>query len=87
MLSKQVIINNETGLHARPASMLVKEASKYQSEITITVDDKEANAKSIMSVLALGAKKGQTVQIRVNGLDEENALQGVHSLFEQNFGE
>ncbi|MFX0560360.1 HPr family phosphocarrier protein [Tepidibacillus infernus] len=45
------------------------------------------NAKSIMSVLALGAKKGQTVQIRVNGLDEENALEGVHSLFEQNFGE
>ncbi|MFX0560361.1 HPr family phosphocarrier protein [Tepidibacillus infernus] len=41
MLSKQVIINNETGLHARPASMLVKEASKYQSEIIITVDDKE----------------------------------------------
>ncbi|MFV9510578.1 HPr family phosphocarrier protein [Tepidibacillus sp. LV47] len=87
MLTKKVIVTNETGLHARPASKLVKETSKYQSEIKIAKNDKEANGKSLMSVLALGVTKGEVVELKVSGPDEVNALNGLVALFEQNFGE
>lgn len=68
-------ILGESGLHARPASMLVSEASKFQADITITIEKEERtiNAKSIMSVLSLGGAKGDQVTVKINGDDEEDA--------------
>lgn len=82
-----VQLQNETGLHARPASMFVKTASKYKAEIKIFKDDKEYNAKSIISVLSMGATKGDKLTIMAMGEDAEEALADIQTLVKSNFGE
>ena len=77
-------IKDELGIHARPAGMLVKEAKKYQSKITITKEGKSAEASKLMAVMSLGVKCGQTVQIAVEGPDEEDAAAGIQAFFEAN---
>lgn len=74
MKEKTFIVTDETGIHARPASLLVSSASKFRSEITIEYKEKKANLKSIMGVMALGVKKGETIKITADGLDEEEAI-------------
>ena len=64
--------------------MLVKEAKKYQSKITITKEGKTAEASKLMAVMSLGVKCGQTVQIAVEGADEEAAAAGIQAFFEAN---
>ena len=58
---KKVTVQNESGLHARPASLFVKEASKFKSEIMILYDDKEVQAKSILGVMSLGQNRGSII--------------------------
>ncbi|WP_026477766.1 HPr family phosphocarrier protein [Alkaliphilus transvaalensis] len=87
MVKETVIINCEAGLHARPATLLVKEAGKYKSEITLISGTVEINAKSIMGIMALGGKKGQSIEIKVEGTDEKMALEAIVALFNSNFGE
>jgi len=70
-------IVDKVGLHARPASQLAKEASKYQADIKISVDGKNGNLKSIMNVMAMAIKSGQEVVIEADGPDEEQALAGI----------
>lgn len=77
-------IQDELGIHARPAGLLVKEAKKFGSKIIIAKDGKEAEASKLMAVMALGVKQGQTVSISVEGSDEEAALQAMQSFFEKN---
>jgi phosphocarrier protein len=74
MISEKVTILNETGLHARPASIFVNTAAKFKSNLTIAKGEKQANAKSILSVLGLGISKGTEVTISADGPDEELAL-------------
>ena len=77
MVSKQTSITNATGLHARPASLFVTEAKKYQSNVTIKNVDKDTapvNAKSIMMILAAGLGTGTKVEITCDGADENEAL-------------
>ena len=77
MVSKQTSITNATGLHARPASLFVTEAKKYQSNVTIKNVDKDSapvNAKSIMMILAAGLGTGTKVEITCDGADENEAL-------------
>ena len=64
--------------------MLVKEAKKYQSKITITKEGKSAEASKLMAVMSLGVKCGQTVQIAVEGPDEEEAAAGIQAFFDGN---
>ena len=87
MKKLEVTLENETGLHARPASLLVKEASKYKSNITIELDGQEYVAKSIMSVLSMGAGKGTHLVFKAEGEDEDAAIEGIKNLIDQNFGE
>ncbi len=82
-----VQLQNDTGLHARPASMFVKIAGEYQAEIKVFKDDKEYNAKSIISVLSMGASKGDTLTITAAGEDAEEALTAIKTLVKNNFGE
>ena len=84
MKNFEYTIKDELGIHARPAGMLVKEAKKYQSKITITKDEKTAEASKLMAVMSLGVKCGQTVQIAVDGPDEEAAAAGIQAFFEGN---
>ena len=63
MIEKEFIIENESGLHARPAARLIKEASSFSSDISIIRGNKVGNAKSLLSVLALGVYKGTKVKV------------------------
>ena len=77
-------IKDAIGIHARPAGLLVKEAKNYQSKITIRVNGKAAEATKLMAVMGLGVKCGQTVEVEVEGADEDTALEGVKNFFETN---
>lgn len=74
MYKETIVLENETGLHARPASIFVKETSKYISEIKIIKEGNEYNAKSIMSILSMGAAKGDELTLKAEGEDEEKAV-------------
>lgn len=83
MKSKKVVITNETGLHARPASTLVAFVKKYASDITLINGEKKANAKSIINVLTLGAKKGTEIEVQANGSDEDVAIEEITKFIEE----
>ena len=87
MYMDKVVIKNETGLHARPASMFVKVASKYKSEITLIKEEKEYNAKSLMAILSMGAGKDTEITIKAEGVDEKEATEDLKTLVDSNFGE
>lgn len=78
------VINDELGMHARPAGLLVKLAAGYQSEIVISKDGKEANAKRIMALMGLGATKGTEITVKVEGPDEEEAAKAVEEFLKGN---
>lgn len=80
MYEKSVTIKNEIGLHARPASLFIQEAIRYQSDIEVVKDDKKYNGKSIMGILSMSASKGQTITIRATGEDEEAAVDALVDL-------
>ncbi len=87
LLEHEVTVVNTFGLHAKPAVLLVKTASRFLSDIFLRKDDVEINAKSILGVLILAAEKGIRIVIRANGPDEEQAMEAMTKLFEQGFGE
>lgn len=87
MHSAEVKIINKTGLHARPAATFVKQAGKFKSSVTIVKDGKEANAKAMLSVLALGASMGSIITIKADGEDEQNAVTTLVELIKSKFGE
>lgn len=77
-------IGDEVGIHARPAGLLVKEAKKFESKITIKKDGKAAEATKLMAVMGLGVKCKDIVEIEIEGVDEEAACVAVKAFFEQN---
>jgi phosphotransferase system HPr (HPr) family protein len=85
MTSNEVTLQHEAGLHARPAALFVKAASRFTSTITVQAGSKQANAKSIIQVLALGARQGTTVTINAEGADEADAVAALTALVEGNF--
>ncbi len=86
MKEARLIIKNETGLHARPAAMVVSEAGKYKSNLTILKGEREVNIKSILGVLSIGASKGDEITIKADGSDEDNAIEAIVKLI-RNFKE
>ena len=80
-------IQHAAGLHARPAALFVQTANKYKSIIKVQHGEREANAKSIMGILTLGASQGAVVTVRAEGEDAAQALDGLRELVESNFGE
>ena len=78
------VIQDEVGIHARPAGLLVKVAKKYESRITLTRDGKGAEATKLMAIMGLGIKCGQTVEVSIEGADEEIAYEAVKAFFEAN---
>lgn len=77
MEKREFHIIAETGIHARPATLLVQSASKYASEIELEYKGKAVNLKSIMGVMSLGVGQGSDVTITVNGEDEKEAIEGI----------
>jgi phosphocarrier protein HPr len=87
MAERSVQIVNKHGLHARPAAEMVKAASKFKSDITISRDDLEVNGKSIMGVMMLAAEYGATITLRAAGPDADDALEALTALVAARFGE
>ena len=77
MVSKEVVVNNGTGLHARPATLLVKKASAFKSDVSI-----EFNVKSLIGVLSLGVTKGAAITVSATGDDETLACEEIAKLIE-----
>ena len=82
MISKEVIVNNGTGLHARPATLLVKKASSFKSDVSIEFNGKKANVKSLIGVLSLGVTKGANITVTASGDDETLAAEEIAKLIE-----
>ena len=87
MITKTIEIINKLGLHARASSKLVMLAGKFNSDITITKDNKLANCKSLMSVMMLAANRGSNILLSANGNDEEVAINELEELINSKFGE
>ncbi len=82
-----VAVNHKVGLHARPAALFVQTAARFKCSIKVTVGERTANAKSILSVLTLGAGQGTVLAIHAEGEDADQALAALGALVRNNFGE
>lgn len=87
MIEKELIIINKLGLHARAAAKVVSVASRYSCTIQVHHQQRLINAKSIMGLLTLGAAKGTSLQVRVDGEDEYPAMEELTDLFARRFDE
>lgn len=87
MVKRDVVITNNIGLHARPATFFIQKANSFHSSIWIEKDDRKVNAKSLLGVLSMGIAKGMTVTLIADGQDENRALDGLVALIETGFAE
>ncbi len=87
MKTSEVQIKAEVGLHARPAKTFVQTAQQFKSKVTVTYNDKTVNAKSLLSLLSVGAAKDAVIVICADGEDETEAIQALETLVNSNFGE
>ena len=85
MYMKEVVVQNQVGLHARPATFFIQKANEYKSSIWVESDDRKVNAKSLLGVLSLGITKGLTITIIAYGADEEDAVNDLVNLISSNF--
>ena len=83
MINRRVVINNQVGLHARPATFFIQKANEYKSGIWIEKDDRKVNAKSLLGVLSLGIVKGMEVNIIAEGEDEDEAVDTLVNLIDR----
>ena len=87
MLSQEVKIINESGLHLRPAGVLTQTCIRYKSEIILHYGERKIVGKSVLNVMAAGVKRGSTVLVECNGPDEEEALKAVVEAISNGLGE
>ncbi len=87
MISREVTIKNNVGLHARPATFFIQKANSFKSSIWVEREDRRINAKSLLGVLSLGIVKGMTITIIADGQDEEEAVEGLAALVDAGFNE
>ena len=86
MIYKELVINNYDGLKAKAAASFVQVANQFDSQILIEFSNKKINAKSIMGLLSLGVKYGESIYVFANGKDEKEAVAALVELVESNFG-
>ena len=87
MYTKEVTVNNEVGLHARPATYFIQKANEFKSGIWVEKDERRVNAKSLLGVLSLGIVKGTTITLIADGSDEVAAVDALSELVEHQLGE
>ncbi|MFD1039482.1 phosphocarrier protein HPr [Virgibacillus byunsanensis] len=87
MKEQTFTITADTGVHARPATLLVNKAGQFESEVEVSYNDKKVNLKSIMGVMSLGIPKGAEITVSATGGDEEEALKGVEKVIKEHLGE
>ena len=87
MISNEVVINNQVGLHARPATFFIQKANEFKSSIWIEKDERRVNAKSLLGVLSLGIVKGTAVNLIADGADQDEAIATLSDLIDSDFSE
>lgn len=87
MIEKTVTVKNDAGVHLSPSLMIVKTAEKFRSEVKISRNEIEVDAKSIMALLMLEAAKGSVLTIKCNGPDEEEAINKIFDLIDSGFAQ
>jgi len=87
MVSKEVVVNNQVGLHARPATFFIQKANEFKSSIWVEKEERRVNAKSLLGVLSLGIVKGTAVTLIAEGVDESAAVAALAELVDSNFAE
>ena len=87
MYVKDVLVQNQVGLHARPATFFIQKANEYKSSIWVEKEERRVNAKSLLGVLSLGRVGGTNIRIIADGSDEESAVDGLVNLVESGFAE
>lgn len=87
MISKEVTVLNQVGLHARPATFFIQKANEFKSGIWVVKEERKVNAKSLLGVLSLGITKGTEITLVADGADEQDAIDELTSLVTSNFVE
>lgn len=87
MYSKEAVLQNQVGLHARPATFFIQKANEFKSSIWVEKEQRKVNAKSLLGVLSLGISKGVTINIIADGTDEKEAVDALVGLINSNFTE
>ncbi|HBT63261.1 MAG TPA: phosphocarrier protein HPr [Ruminococcaceae bacterium] len=87
MYVKDVMVQNQVGLHARPATFFIQKANEFKSSIWVEKEERRVNAKSLLGVLSLGIVGGTSIRIIADGMDEESAVDGLVNLVESGFAE
>ena len=87
MYVKEVTINNQVGLHARPATFFIQKANEFKCSIWVEKEERRVNGKSLLGVLSLGIVKGTTVSIIADGADEKEAVEKLAELVNSDFAE
>ena len=87
MFVKDVKVQNQVGLHARPATFFIQKANEFKSSIWVEKEERRVNAKSLLGVLSLGIVKGMTINMIADGVDENEALAGLAELIDTGFTE
>ena len=87
MCAKEVLVQNQVGLHARPATFFIQKANEYKASIWVEKEERRVNAKSLLGVLSLGIVGGVTIRIIADGSDEQDAVDALVKLVESGFAE
>ena len=87
MISRSIKIKNSVGLHARPATFFVQKANCFKCSIWVEKEDCRVNAKSLLGVLSLGISKGTAITLIADGVDEADAVEGLATLVDSEFGD
>ena len=87
MFVKDVVVQNQVGLHARPATFFIQKANEFKSSIWIEKEERRVNAKSLLGILSLGIVGGTTIRIIADGSDEQAAVEGLVELVDSGFSE
>ena len=87
MFSKDVIVQNQVGLHARPATFFIQKANEFKASIWVEKEERRVNAKSLLGVLSLGIVGNTTIRVIADGADEEAAVEALVKLVESGFAE
>ena len=86
-VKKDVLVQNQVGLHARPATFFIQKANEFKSSIWVEKDERRVNAKSLLGVLSLGLVGGTSIDIIADGSDEQEAVDSLVALVESGFAE
>ncbi len=86
-ISREFVITNQLGLHARPAAMFVKLTNRFSADIWVEKDDEQVNGKSIMGLMMLAAGHGSKILVTAEGEDADDAIEGIEALIQRGFSE